>query len=115
MSNSVKGALLSGLIFPGLGQIVLRQYKRGIALMLIALAGLVIVIEKTLEQAFTILEKIGTEGGPIDMKTITSAATQATGLSDSMILSFALFLIILCWIIGIVDAYRIGKKKDLEQ
>ena len=26
MNNAIKGALLSGLVFPGLGQLVLRQY-----------------------------------------------------------------------------------------
>ena len=34
MKNSLKGALLSGLVFPGLGQVVLKHYKRGFALML---------------------------------------------------------------------------------
>jgi hypothetical protein len=115
MNNSLKGALLSGLVFPGLGQVALKQYKRGIALMLTALASLSVLVEKALQQAFTILEKIGAEGGAIDMKTISSAATQASNPSDSMIINFALFLTILCWIIGVVDAYRIGKKRDLEQ
>jgi len=26
-----------------------------------------------------------------------------------------LLLIIVCWILGVVDAYRIGKKRDLEE
>ncbi len=34
MNNSLKGALLSCLAFPDLGQVVLKHYKRGAALML---------------------------------------------------------------------------------
>jgi len=40
MSNSLKAALLSGLVFPGIGQVVLKRYRRGVVLMLIVLACL---------------------------------------------------------------------------
>ena len=29
MNNSIKGAIFSGLVFPGLGQVILKYYKRG--------------------------------------------------------------------------------------
>jgi len=112
MNNSLKGALLSGLVFSGLGQIILKHYKRGIALMLTVSAGLLVIIVKAVQQAVTILEKIGSEGGAIDMSAVSKAATQASTTSDSLIFNLALSLIIFCWIIGVVDAYRIGKKKD---
>jgi TM2 domain-containing membrane protein YozV len=99
MNNSLKGALLSGLVFPGLGQIVLKHYKRGAIIMLTVLVSLSVIIIEAVQKAFTILEKIGSEGGTIDMNTILTA----------------LLLIIFCWIIGVVDAFRIGKKKDIEQ
>ena len=115
MNYSLKGAFLSGLVFPGLGQVVLKHYKRGIAMMLVVLAGLSIVVSEATEQALTILEKVESQGGPIDMKTISNAATQASTTSDSIFFNGALFLIIICWISAVVDAYKIGKKKDLEQ
>ena len=34
MNNALKGAFLSGLIFPGLGQVVQKHYKRGVLIML---------------------------------------------------------------------------------
>jgi len=113
MNNSLKGALLSGLVFPGLGQIILKHYKRGIVLMLTVLVSLLVIVVKAVQQALTILEKIESEGGVINMSTISNTATQATTSSESLIFNFVLLLIIFCWIIGIVDAYRIGKKKDL--
>jgi hypothetical protein len=115
MNNSLKGAFLSGLVFPGLGQIVLKQYKRGAVIMLTVLVSLSVIVIKTVQKAFTILEKIESKGGTIDMNTISNAATQASTTPDSLIFSFALLLIIFCWIIGVVDAFRIGKKKDKEQ
>ncbi len=115
MNHSVKGAFLSGAVFPGLGQVFLKHYVRGIALMLAVSASLVVIVKIALEQALAILEKIQWEGGTIDMITISNAATQASTSSDSRMFNFLLFLIVSCWLIGIVDAYRIGKKKDLEE
>ena len=115
MNNSLKGALLSGLVFPGLGQVILKHYQRGIALMVTVLVSLLVIVVKATQQAFIILEKIESEGGPIDMGTISNAATQASTTSDNFIFNFAITLIIICWILGVVDAYRIGKKKDKKE
>ena len=114
MNNALKGALLSGLVFPGLGQVMLKYYKRGAVLMIAITATLLAVLIKAVQQAFTILEKIESEGGEIDMSTILSTATQASTTSDSLIFKLLLWLLIFCWVIGVVDAYRIGRKKDIE-
>lgn len=103
------------MVFPGLGQVVLKHYARGIALMLTVLVSLSVIVLKAVQQAFTILEKIESEGRTIDMSTVSKAATQAFTASGSLTITFLLSLIILCWIVGVVDAYRIGKKKDLEE
>lgn len=115
MKHSVKGALLSGVGFPGLGQVVLKHYVRGIALMLAVSASLFVIVKKAVEQALAILEKIQWEGGAIDMTAISKAATQASTSSESLTFNFLLFLIVSCWLIGTIDAYRIGRKKDLEE
>jgi len=113
MNNSLKGAFLSGVVFPGLGQIILKHYKRGIALMLTVIASLLVIVVKAVQQALTILEKINSEGGTINMSTISKISTQASTTFDSLIFNFVLLLMIFCWVIGVVDAYRIGKKKEL--
>ena len=114
MKYSLKGAVLSGIVFPGLGQIILKQYKRGIVLMLTVSASLIVIAIKAAQYAFTVLEKIELEGGVIDLKTITDAAVRASSTSDSLVFNTGLLLIVVCWIFGIVDAYRIGRIMDLE-
>lgn len=115
MSNSLKAALLSGLVFPGLGQVVLKRYRRGVVLMFIVLACLLIVVAKAVQQAFSILKRIELAGGTINMDAISNAVTQSSTNSDSLVFNSILLLIIVCWILGVVDAYRIGKKRDLEE
>ena len=114
MSNASKAALWSGVIFPGLGQVILKHYSRGIVLMFTVFASLTVIVVKAVQQAFAIIEKIALEGGVIDIQTITDAATQASSTSDSLIYNLGVLLIVICWIFAIVDAYRIGKKMDLE-
>ena len=110
MKNSMKGALLSGLVFPGLGQIALKRYRRGFALMLTAMACMFVMIVTAVQQAYIILDNIEAEGGMPDSDIVTQAAVAF----DSPLISAVKLLLIVCWIFAIIDAYRIGKQKDLE-
>ncbi len=115
MKNSLKGAFLSGLIFPGLGQVILKHYKRGAVIMITVLVCMSVFIVKSVQHALDILEKIESQGGAISMSTISNAVTQASTTSGNLTFNIVLLLVIICWIIGIVDAYRIGKIKDIEE
>ncbi len=97
-----------------MGQVILKHYKRGIVLILATLASLMVIVMKAVQQAFTILERIASEGETINPNAISNAVTQASTTSDSLIFKLLSLLIILCWIIGVVDAYSIGRKKDME-
>lgn len=114
VKHSVKGALLSGAVFPGLGQFVLKHYVRGVALMLAVSVGLFEVVKIALEQALAILERSQLQGGTIDMDAILNAAVQASTSSDSRRFNLYLLLIFVCWLFGMVDAYRLGRKRDRE-
>ena len=115
MKNSLRGALLSGLVFPGLGQVVLKHYVRGFALMVAVLAGLSIIVIKAVRHALAIYENIQLGGGVFDIGTITDAASRSMSAADSLTYNIALIWIIACWILGIIDAYRLGAKRDRRQ
>ncbi len=115
MNNSLKGAFWSGLVFPGLGQVVLKRYKRGAVIMLVVLISMSVVVVKAVHSALAILENIELESGAISMSTISNAATHASTTSGSLTINLVLLLTILCWVFGVVDAYRIGKEKDIEE
>ena len=83
--------------------------------MLTVLVSLSVVVVKAVQHALAILEKMDLAGGEISMGTISKAATQASTNSEGLIFNLALLLIILCWIIGTVDAYRVGRKKDIDE
>jgi len=115
MKNAIKGMLLSGLVLPGLGQVVLKSYKRGIALMLLVLIAFISIVVTASRQALVILEKVAAEGGAVDMESISHAASQATTTTDHLLFNIALLLILVCWLVGVVDAYTTGKKIDQKE
>jgi hypothetical protein len=112
MKKALKGALLSALVFPGCGQFFFKRYVRGTAFLVVTLGGLLLIVWKTMQQALAILERIDLEGGAVNMDTISRAAGKASSLSGNPVIGISLVVIILCWAIGIVDAYRVGKRMD---
>jgi hypothetical protein len=113
MKNSLKGALLSGLVLPGLGQVLFRHYMRGIVLMFTLCASMSAIAALVLAKALPILKKIESDGGEIDIPMIATVATQAATTSGSLLFNALMLLVLVCWILAVVDAYRIGRKMDL--
>ena len=111
MNKSVKAALLSGLLFPGTGHLLLKRYMRGIALCVTALLCLVIVVGNSIQIALSVRDKIESGEIPLDLQVITEVLA-ARGGPDFQIVDFAALVLVGCWIVGIVDSYRIGRIKD---
>ena len=111
MKQSVRGALLSGLVFPGTGQIALKHYKRGTTLMLVACIGVTYIVKQVVAQATTILERLD-HAAALDINTINNTINQASANSSNLLVNLASILILVCWVYGIIDAYHIGKQID---
>jgi hypothetical protein len=58
MKKSTKAALLSGLIFPGIGHMVLKSYRRGFVLVLLALVATSVIINVAMQRALAIVDRI---------------------------------------------------------
>lgn len=109
MKSPVKAALLSGLVFPGLGQIYLKRYIRGLIIIIPVILGLTLIIGMATIGALESLKKIQIEGGNADMDTILNLA--ATYSKPNVVYSEIIFLfIVCCWLFSVIDAYRIGKR-----
>jgi urease gamma subunit len=91
MTNAIKGVLLSGLVFPGLGQIALKRYQRGVVFMLATVAGLVVIVVNAAREARRILGTIEAGGGVIDQDAMSRAIDQATAWSGNLAVN--LFLV----------------------
>ena len=112
MSKSTKAALLSALVFPGSGHIYLKRYIPGGVLIAAALAATYHIVSIAVQNALSIVEQIQRGEVSAEAISITELATQQSSASESQSIELATIVLILCWIIGIVDAYRLGQGQD---
>ena len=112
MKKSTLAALLSALVFPGVGHLFLRQYLRGVAVFMVAMTGVIIIMVKSVQYALPIVEKIQTGDVPLDAQALSELLSKSSSGSEALLLNLVSLAVLLCWIIGIVDSYRIGRKQD---
>ena len=112
MTKSTKAALLSGLIFPGIGHIVLKRYLRGSLVMLPALIAMSAITKIAFQRAQAIVDRVVSGEIPLDTGSISELVANSPNDSDSLISSISMFVFLVCWLIGIIDSYRIGNRLE---
>ena len=112
MTSSLKAALLSGLVFPGLGHFALKQYLRGSILILAMLIALSVIIRTATSKALTIVDSITRGDMPADAGGIAEMVSASTSGAEGSALNIATLVLGACWIFSIIDAYRLGMNAD---
>lgn len=110
MQKPIKAALFSALIFPGCGHFLLRCYRTGLVLLAITLAALGFILNYAITQAQIIADQILANELPLDPVLIAERVSAATSAGNSPANHIAMNVLIVCWIIGIVDSYRLGRR-----
>jgi TM2 domain-containing membrane protein YozV len=113
MKVSYKAALLSAFVFPGVGQLYLKKYWRGFALVLFVFAGLGYMIRVATASALSVLDDavVRLQNGTTDLQDISGVVGSKTSYTDPYY-DAVLYFVICLWIFAIIDAYIIGKQKD---
>ncbi len=112
MKRSSKAALLSGLVFPAIGHMVLKQYLRGSLLMLSALVAFSVIVTTIFQRALTIVDRINSGDIPIESGAIAELVSNSTTGVDSFVENTAVIVLAACWLIGIIDSYRLGVAQE---
>ena len=107
MKKSSKAALLSGLILPGIGHLFLREYFRGSALVVLSLAALSVVVTKAYQHAILIVDRVVSGDVAMEAGAIAQAVSNSTTIADA-----AVVVLVACWLVGIMDSYRLGTVQE---
>lgn len=111
MKKSSKAALLSGLILPGIGHLFLREYFRGSALVVLSLAALSVVVTKAYQHAILIVDRVVSGDVAMEAGAIAQAVSNSTTIADSVVEN-AVVVLVACWLVGIMDSYRLGTVQE---
>jgi hypothetical protein len=112
MKQSTKAVLLSALIFPGAGHVLLKRYIPGLVLIAASFASVYYIVSKTVEESLQIVEQIQSGNIQPDVASIEELVSQHSTGEDAHLIDIATYIFIACWIIGIIDSYRVGRDRD---
>lgn len=107
MKQSIKAALISGLLFPGLGQIlVLKRFARGCIFLLPTLAGALYILRVVMVQVNVLAGQLANGTLPFDIAMI--AQQIAASRTEGPAMTAATLACVLCWSASILDAILFG-------
>ena len=112
MHKSIKAALLSGLVFPGLGYFVLKRPLRALVVMGLSAVCLAYLIDRAVQMATTVMDKITSGEVPPDVAAVLQLVDSTSAGGDSTWSTLASFALLALWLYSIVDGYRTGNKEE---
>jgi hypothetical protein len=113
MKPSIKGALLSGLVYPGSGQLILGRIFAGGTFIVLTTIGFGVLIYRIAERLFRILDQVlpMLAEDDLDFSKIIDSMDQSSYSSwDVELISFV--WVVICWVSAAVHAYVAGKRID---
>lgn len=114
MNTSTKAALLSALVFPGAGHLLLKKYVMAGVLGAIATIGAYVLISQAVDIALLIADKINRGEIALDPERIAATIEQYTTAAQSQTADMAVYAVAAAWLIGVIDSFRQGRNTRQE-
>ena len=111
MSKSTKAVIFSGLGFPGAGHLYLKSYPRALTLISVVALCLGIFMVEAIEQSKSVIKQMDASGNTLNINEISALTSQALQQPDTTLITLASFAFIACWVFGVIDSYRLGKRQ----
>lgn len=112
MNLAKKAVIFNLTLFPGWGQIFLRNYKKGIAIIIAVLAGISSLVWSIVEATIAILKTSPLKKGDVTFEAVVKVAFNAIKSLENSYLTLILLSIVSLWVFSIIDAYVTGKKQQ---
>jgi hypothetical protein len=112
MKLAYKAVLYSALIYPGGGHFLLKRYALGTVYATIATACLCALLARAMEIAQSIADRILSGDIPFDIVRIRAEITLQAFADGSPMVTVATWLLVGCWIVSSLDAFRLGRQRD---
>lgn len=114
MCKSTTAVLLSAFVYPGIGHFYLKKHIQGALFAGVATVSLYFLLVTVVKMAQDISDKILNGEIAIDVIEISEVIRKL--LEDSGIhqVNVATSVLFICWIVSMVDAYRLGRVEDIK-
>ncbi|MGA8203085.1 MAG: DUF6677 family protein [Woeseiaceae bacterium] len=112
MRKSTKAALLSGLVFPGVGHLVLKRYVQGAILIIVSLVAMWLLVTGTVNRAMDVVDRIESGEVAMDSASIQAAVSDSGNAAGFTAEDASAYVLLIAWLVGIVDCIRLGRGTD---
>ncbi len=112
MKNCWKAALLSAFVFPGVGHFAIQKKVQGIIFASIATICLLIFLTTVTQIAQQISDQIILGEIPLSVERISSEIDLKLEQNNDSTINYAIYLLVICWIVSIIDSFRLGRILD---
>jgi hypothetical protein len=109
MKASTKAALISALIFPGLGHLALKRGQRGLLFILPSLAAVGYLVRSVLVLVATLADDVASGKLSPDPVAVLERVN-AAGV-DNFATNLASLVCIVCWVGAIIDSLWLGRQR----
>jgi len=115
MKVSHKAALLSTFVFPGVGQMFLKKFWRGLGIMVIVFTGLGYMIWSATVTALNLVDDamLKMKGSTPNLQEISDSIGSKVPNTDPYV-DIVFYVMVCFWLFAIIDAYIIGKQRDIQ-
>jgi hypothetical protein len=114
MNTSTKAALLSALVFPGAGHLLLKKYVMAALLAAVTMVGAYLLISQAVFIALVIADKINRGEIALDPERIAAAIELYTTAAQSQTADMAVYAVAAAWLVGVIDSFRQGRNARQE-
>lgn len=109
MKKPMKAALLSAFLYPGAGHFFLKKYTLAGIFSCTFSVPLYFIISEIMVKAEQIVEQITKGEIPLDIAAISASLSNSITGANAQELNIKMYALAIIWIIGIIDAYRLGR------
>jgi|TARA_R110000850_G_scaffold50989_2_gene124449 TM2 domain-containing membrane protein YozV len=109
MTKSLKAVLLSALVLPGCGHFSLKKPIQGCLLAFISTICIYILFSTTMQIAQDLSVQIQNGQIPLNLANLNELVSKEFNSDKAQGANASVFILSICWIIGIIDSYRIGR------
>ena len=108
MTPFLKAALLNGLLFPGLGHLLLRRAGRGCLFLLPTLLAAGYLLRQLTQLIMPLAEQVASGALPLDPELIAQRV-EAAGVAGPAG-NLAALVLLVCWLGSVLDALWLGRQ-----
>lgn len=112
MKRAIKAALMSAFVFPGTGHFYLKKYTMCAIFAFTFSIPLYFIVSEIAAKAEHVVEQIKNGEIPLDIAAISESLSSSTVGVDTQELNIKMYLLVIIWLIGIIDSFRMGHKKE---